>query len=62
MAVAQQAIGNGNRLSLATSGLTTAFRRLRLALARGKKVHDKRETVKERDWKREQQRLLRRSA
>jgi hypothetical protein len=32
------------------------------ALARGKKVHDKRETVKERDWKREQQRLLRRSA
>jgi SsrA-binding protein len=33
-----------------------------LALAKGKKVHDKRETVKERDWKREQQRLLRRSA
>jgi SsrA-binding protein len=30
-----------------------------LALARGKKVHDKRETIKERDWKREQQRLLR---
>ncbi len=30
-----------------------------LALARGKKVHDKRETMKERDWKREQQRLLR---
>ena len=29
------------------------------ALARGKKVHDKRDTVKERDWKREQQRLLR---
>ena len=36
--------------------------KLELALARGKKVHDKRETVKERDWKREQQRLLRRSA
>jgi SsrA-binding protein len=36
--------------------------KVELALARGKKVHDKRETVKERDWKREQQRLLRRSA
>src|SRR5437762_5109722 len=35
--------------------------KLVLALARGKKVHDKRETVKERDWKREQQRLLRRN-
>jgi SsrA-binding protein len=36
--------------------------KVELALARGKKAHDKRETVKERDWKREQQRLLRRSA
>ena len=36
--------------------------KVELALARGKKVHDKRETVKERDWKREQQRLLRRRA
>jgi SsrA-binding protein len=33
--------------------------KVELALARGKKVHDKRDTVKERDWKREQQRLLR---
>ena len=33
--------------------------KVELALARGKKVHDKRETVKERDWKREQGRLLR---
>ena len=33
--------------------------KVELAVARGKKVHDKRETVKERDWKREQQRLLR---
>ena len=32
---------------------------LELALAKGKKAHDKRETIKERDWKREQQRLLR---
>jgi SsrA-binding protein len=35
--------------------------KVELALARGKKVHDKRETIKERDWKREQQRLLRHS-
>ena len=33
--------------------------KVELALARGKKVHDKRDTVKESDWKREQQRLLR---
>lgn len=34
--------------------------KVELALARGKKVHDKRETIKERDWKREQARLMRR--
>jgi SsrA-binding protein len=33
--------------------------KVELALARGKKVHDKRETVKERDWKRQQSRLMR---
>lgn len=33
--------------------------KVELALARGKKMHDKRETAKERDWKREQGRLLR---
>ncbi len=33
--------------------------KVELALARGKKLHDKRETIKERDWKRDQQRLLR---
>ncbi|WP_309084043.1 SsrA-binding protein SmpB [Chelativorans sp.] len=32
--------------------------KLQLALARGKKLHDKRETVKQRDWAREQARLL----
>src|SRR5690606_33397182 len=32
--------------------------KLELALARGKKVHDKRETEKQRDWAREKQRLL----
>jgi SsrA-binding protein len=34
--------------------------KVELAVARGKKVHDKRETIKERDWKRDQARLLRR--
>ena len=33
--------------------------KVELALARGKKVHDKRDTVKERDWKREQAGLMR---
>jgi SsrA-binding protein len=33
--------------------------KVELALAKGKKLHDKRETAKERDWKREQGRLLR---
>ncbi|WP_274424267.1 SsrA-binding protein SmpB [Chelativorans sp. YIM 93263] len=32
--------------------------KLNLALARGKKTHDKRETVKQRDWNREKARLL----
>ena len=32
--------------------------KVELALAKGKKAHDKRETAKERDWKREQGRLL----
>lgn len=33
--------------------------KVELAVARGKKMHDKRETIKERDWKRDQARLLR---
>ncbi|MGN6621702.1 MAG: SsrA-binding protein, partial [Sphingomonas sp.] len=33
--------------------------KVELALAKGKKAHDKRESIKERDWKREQGRLLR---
>jgi len=32
--------------------------KVELALARGKKTHDKRETSKQRDWKRQKQRLL----
>ena len=34
--------------------------KVELALAKGKKAHDKRETIKERDWKREQARVMRR--
>ena len=33
--------------------------KVEIALARGKKAHDKRDTIKERDWKREQGRLMR---
>src|SRR5690606_15613684 len=33
--------------------------KVKIALARGKKLHDKRETEKTRDWNREKQRLLR---
>lgn len=33
--------------------------KVELALAKGKKAHDKRDTIKERDWKREQSRLMR---
>jgi SsrA-binding protein len=36
--------------------------KIAIGLAKGKKQHDKRETEKERDWQREQQRLLRRRA
>lgn len=32
--------------------------KVELALAKGKKAHDKRETIKERDWKREAARIL----
>jgi len=35
--------------------------KLEIGLAKGKKQHDKREAEKDRDWKREQQRLLRSS-
>lgn len=33
--------------------------KVKIALARGKKLHDKRETEKARDWSREKQRLMR---
>jgi SsrA-binding protein len=33
--------------------------KVELALGKGKKLHDKRETMKERDWQRDKARLLR---
>jgi SsrA-binding protein len=36
--------------------------KLNVGLGKGKKQYDKRETEKERDWQREQQRLLRKRA
>ena len=36
--------------------------KLAIGLAKGKKQHDKREAIKEREWNREQQRLLRNRA
>ena len=33
--------------------------KLEIALAKGKKIHDKREAVAERDWQRDKARLLR---
>ena len=33
--------------------------KLEIALARGKKLHDKRETAKKRDWQRQKSRLMR---
>ncbi|MBX2855635.1 MAG: SsrA-binding protein SmpB [Rhodobacteraceae bacterium] len=35
--------------------------KLEIGLAKGKKLHDKRETDKQRDWNREKQRLMKRS-
>ncbi|WP_131782533.1 SsrA-binding protein SmpB [Legionella gresilensis] len=35
--------------------------KMKLALARGKKTHDKRDTIKERDWQRDRSRLLKKN-
>lgn len=35
--------------------------KLKIALAKGKKAHDKRETIKERDWQKEKTRLMKHS-
>ena len=36
----------------------TGRAKLEIALGRGKKLHDKRETVKQRDWDRQKSRLM----
>ncbi|MFV9922618.1 SsrA-binding protein, partial [Rickettsia conorii] len=33
--------------------------KVELGIAKGKKLHDKRELIKEKDWKRDQSRLIR---
>ncbi len=33
--------------------------KVELGIAKGKKLHDKRESIKEKDWKRDQGRLIR---
>lgn len=38
---------------------TKGLAKLEIALAKGKKEYDKRETIKERDWNRQKQRILR---
>lgn len=37
----------------------TGLAKIEIALAKGKKIHDKRQTEKDRDWKRDKQRLMR---
>ncbi len=39
---------------------TRGFAKVALAVARGKKLYEKREVIKQRDWKRDQARLLKR--
>jgi len=56
-------IGKVERAGYTIAPLNLHYRaswiKLEMGLAKGKKQHDKRETVKEREWQREQQRLLR---
>lgn len=57
-----QLIGSVERQGYTIAPLTLYWSRgrakLKIGLAKGKKQHDKRETIKERDWKRQQQRIL----
>jgi len=57
-------IGSLKRGGVTLVALTLYFNergraKAKIALARGKKLHDKRETEKTRDWQREKQRLIR---
>ncbi len=47
------------RSAPASTSTTVGAAKVELALARGKKLHDKRDTEKKRDWDREKGRLLR---
>ena len=49
----------GSELRAMMPWISAGKAKVELALAKGKKAHDKRETIKTRDWNREKQRLLR---
>lgn len=57
-----QLIGSVERAGYTIAPLSLYWMRgrakLKIGLAKGKKQHDKRDSIKERDWKRDQQRLL----
>ena len=57
-----QLVGSVERQGYTIAPLTLYWSRgrakLKIGLAKGKKMHDKRQTIKERDWKRQQQRIL----
>lgn len=57
-----QLIGSVERAGYTIAPLSLYWSRgrakLKIGLAKGKKQHDKRQSIKERDWKRQQQRLL----
>lgn len=57
-----QLIGSVERQGYTIAPLTLYWSRgrakLKIGLAKGKKQHDKRQTIKDRDWKRQQQRIL----
>ena len=67
--IAQTVAQNGTRVLLADidiavaqkalSGIDKGLAKLEIALAKGKKLHDKREATAERDWQRDKARLLR---
>jgi len=58
-----QLIGSAERQGYTIVPLSLYWKKnrakIKIALAKGKKTHDKRETIKKRDWERDQQRLLR---
>ncbi|MGH1427921.1 MAG: SsrA-binding protein SmpB [Arenicella sp.] len=57
-----QLVGSVERQGYTIAPLTLYWSRgrakLKIGLAKGKKLQDKRQTIKERDWKRQQQRIL----